>query len=287
MKSSALNRRVSRLLKSVPAVASAGLASSASGQLVSQDFDPGVTVTRTPGFSVIVIDEMFRTIGGSPESFSVRTTVGNSSEGNYLGLPADFAATDPVSGLLFFDTIDGETGDAKQKAKVKGGYNTGSVSVQFAVNGTGAVPPSAGEGATLLSLYGIANTTSFEGLAALGPSHEFFSPVGILDFNYASGEAATDPYSFSGGSWTGGASGYLSLRVQVSEFDFLYGWMNITYEDAFESLTLNQIGFFDFNFNTAVVPEPASSVLLLAAGAGGLAAFRRRRRATNPVETSA
>jgi hypothetical protein len=84
--------------------------------------------------------------------------------------------------------------------------------------------------------------------------------------------------------WEGGGTGYLGLRYP-SGYDFLYGWVRVTYDAPANTLTLHDFAL-EMTPNALIsagdtgspVPEPGTLVLLAAAGAAGMLVRRKKSK---------
>lgn len=105
--------------------------------------------------------------------------------------------------------------------------------------------------------------------------------------NWNSGAAYIDSNFSPSTTWPNVSAGYAGLRLGAGP-SFSYGWAELVYNDAANTLTITAFAF-ESELDTAIeagagaIPEPAASALLLAAGAGGIAAYRRRKRDASAV----
>ena len=286
MKNLSTEYRLKRLQRSTPAAltAFAGLATAGQSALVIQNFDPAGSLSTPPtpiltellwgeilAFdSIEIVDGAITTITG-PIDFTLDYSV-DPSETKYTLDGDPYETSGSPSALLktlSAKSVKSDPTSYVEKVKLLSNFGITDTRLKFATTGYFAYRFKAG---------------SKFNMAKIGPDREFdkWSPIAWLDIN-------TDDPDFTEGFgglldkyseffWVNGGSGMVGLQLlNTVTGDSNYGWLTLDYNALTGDVSVTQIGFQTV-VNTAVVPEPATSVLLLGLGAAGIAAYRRLRR---------
>jgi hypothetical protein len=92
--------------------------------------------------------------------------------------------------------------------------------------------------------------------------------------------------SGDGFTWDGGAYGYIAVRLNQGDNNYNYGWLEIDYNDAANTLTIGAMAFetsFGQSIQAGAVPEPSTYALLSGAAILGFVLLRRHRMQPKPL----
>jgi len=94
------------------------------------------------------------------------------------------------------------------------------------------------------------------------------------------------------GNWNAGGSGFAGLRYNAGSGNYFYGWVEMNYNAAADTVTVSRFAFQDVaNISAPTstpIPEPGqvAASLLLLGGIGGYVAWKRRRNNRPSVQTA-